>query len=230
MPQSSSSCTGRESLNPTQGRRTDTCSINGNPSILAFWFLGHALYNPSLQAQLRAEVAPAFRDGIHSQPDIEYLLRSCPRLNAAFHETMRIHGGASTLRRVVEDTSVGGFTLKTGSDVMMPYRQLHLNGAYWGGDPAEFDVGRFLDDPRLAASRTYRPFGGGATYCPGRHLAQQTALGYLATLLTRFDVRVVGGVESQRFPEMDDKVPTLGIISPVPGQDVRIRVEVREGS
>lgn len=199
-------------------------SINGNPSILAFWLLGHALYHPELKEDLRREVAPAFENGIQSQPDIDYLLKQCPKLNATFYETMRIHGGASTFRRVVEDTTIANFEFKAGSDVMMPYRQLHLNKDYWGQASDEFDIEKFLEDPKLATCRTYRPFGGGATYCPGRHLAQQTALSYLATILTRFDIEVIGGVKAQKFPEMDDKVPTLGIISPVPGHDVQIQV------
>ncbi|KAF4972522.1 hypothetical protein FSARC_946 [Fusarium sarcochroum] len=199
-------------------------AINGNPSILAFWLLAHTLYHPQLKEEIKAEVAPAFKNGIQSQPDIEYL-KECPKLNATFYETMRIHGGASTFRRVVEDTTIAGFEFKAGSDVMMPYRQLHLNKQYWGDEPERFDIDRFLDNPKLASSRTYKPFGGGATYCPGRHLAQQTALSYLATLITRYDIQVIGGLESQPFPEMEDKVPTLGIISPVAGQDVKIEVK-----
>ncbi|KAF5025868.1 hypothetical protein F66182_2050 [Fusarium sp. NRRL 66182] len=200
--------------------------INGNPSILAFWLLAHTLYTPQLKQDLQLEVRPAFKNGIENQPDLEYL-KECPKLNAVFYETMRIHGGASTFRRVVQDTTIAGFEFRAGSDVMMPYRQLHLNREYWGEEPERFDIDKFLDNPKLASARTYKPFGGGATYCPGRHLAQQTALSYLATLVTRYDIEVVGGRQSQPFPEMDDKVPTLGIISPVPGQDVEIDVKER---
>ncbi|KAH6954504.1 cytochrome P450 [Fusarium avenaceum] len=198
-------------------------AINGNPSILAFWLLAQTLYTPGLKEELKAEVVPAFKNGIHNQPDVEYL-KDCPKMNATFYETMRIHGGASTFRRVVQDTTIAGFEFKAGSDVMMPYRQLHLNEEYWGEEPTRFDMNKFLENPKLSNARTYKPFGGGATLCPGRLLAQQTALTYLAILLTRYDVEVVGGCKSQAFPEMDDKVPTLGIISPVPGQDLKIRV------
>jgi cytochrome P450 len=183
------------------------------------------LYRPQLKENLKHEVAPAFKNSIQCQPDVEYLLKECPKLNAAFHETMRIHGGASTFRRVVEDTTIAGFEFKAGNDVMMPYRQLHLNKQYWGEEPEKFDIDKFLENPKLASAKTYRPFGGGTTYCPGRHLAQQTALSYLATLVTRYDIQIVGGIGGQAFPEMDDKVPTLGIISPVPGQDVQIQVK-----
>ena len=174
---------------------------------------------------LRAEVAPAFEEnGPKAQPDLQVLLTQCPKLNAAFYETMRIHGGASTFRRVVQDTVVAGYEFKAGCDVMMPYRQLHLNEDYWGPNPERFDIQKFVDDPKLAMAKTYKPFGGGATYCPGRFLAQHTALSFMATILTRFDIQVVGGLQSQKFPEMDDKKPTLGIISPVPGDDVEISV------
>lgn len=138
---------------------------------------------------------------------------------------MRIHGGASTFRRVVTDTTIAGFGFKSGCDVMMPYRQLHMNEGYWGADAEIFDTQKFVDNPKLASKRTFKPFGGGSTFCPGRFLAQHTAVTFIATLLARLDIRVGGGLGSQKFPSMADKVPTLGIISPVPGDDIEISVK-----
>ncbi|KAG8361350.1 hypothetical protein FVEN_g1031 [Fusarium venenatum] len=140
--------------------------INGMPATVAFWLLARTLYTPGLWEDLRAEVAPAFKNCIHGQPDIEYL-KGCLKLNAIYYETLRVHGGASGLRRVASDTVIGGFTFKAGSDVIMPYRQLHVDKEIWGQDAKSFDIDRFIDNTKLATVRTFKPFGGGVTLCPG---------------------------------------------------------------
>ncbi|KAL9564592.1 hypothetical protein ACKAV7_011044 [Fusarium commune] len=134
-------------------------AINGNPSVLAFWLLARTLYTPNLKEDIKKEVAPAFRNGIHHQPDVEYL-KECSKLNATYYETMRLHSGSSSFRRVVQDTTIAGFQLKAGNDVMMPYRQLHLNKEYWGENAEQFDIDRFVHNPKLHSARTYKPFGG----------------------------------------------------------------------
>lgn len=193
------------------------------PSVLAFWLQVRTLYTPNLKEGIKSEVAPAFKNGIHHQPDVEYL-KECPKLNATYYEAMRLHSGSSSFRRVVQDTTIADFQLKAGNDVMMPYRQLHLNKKYWGENAEDFDIDKFVDNPKLHSARTYKPFGGGTTLCPGKLLARQMALVYLAILVTRYDTEIIGGCESQPFPEANDKVPTLGIISPKPGHDVKILV------
>ncbi|KAF5555853.1 cytochrome p450 [Fusarium phyllophilum] len=134
-------------------------AINGNPSILAFWLLARTLYTPHLKEDIKREVAPAFKKAIHHQPDVEYLKR-CSKLNAAYYETMRLHSGSSSFRRVAQDTTIAGCWLKAGNDVMMPYRQLHLNKEYWGENAQDFDINRFVNNPKLHSAKTYKPFGG----------------------------------------------------------------------
>ncbi|CVK85833.1 related to cytochrome P450 7B1 (oxysterol 7-alpha-hydroxylase) [Fusarium mangiferae] len=199
-------------------------AMNGNPSVFAFWLLARTLYTPHLKEDIKREVAPAFKNGMHQEPDVEYL-KGCAKLNATYHETMRLHSSSSSFRRVVQDTTVAGFQIKTGNDVMMPYRQLHLNKEYCGESAEQFDIDRFVQDPKLRSAREYNPFGGGTTLCPGRLLARQMDLVYLAILVTRYDIGIVGGCESQPFPEGNDKLPSLGIISPKPGHDVKISVK-----
>ncbi|KAG5820656.1 hypothetical protein H9Q74_006201 [Fusarium xylarioides] len=67
-------------------------AINGNPSVLAFWLLARTLYTPNLKEDIKREVAQAFKNGIHHRPDVEYL-KGCPKLNATYYETMRLHSG-----------------------------------------------------------------------------------------------------------------------------------------
>ncbi|KAF5646066.1 cytochrome P450 monooxygenase [Fusarium sp. NRRL 25303] len=141
-----------------QGQRLDAA-----PDIAAVLFQLYwaTLYTSHLKEDIKREVAPAFKNGIHQEPDIEYL-KGCAKLNATYHETMRLHSSSSSFRRVVQDTKVAGFQIKTGNDVMMPYRQLHLNKEYWGESAEQFDIDRFVRDPKLRSAREYNPFGGEA--------------------------------------------------------------------
>ncbi|RGP69594.1 cytochrome p450 [Fusarium sporotrichioides] len=198
--------------------------INGQPATFAFWLLAQILYTPNLWEDIRAEVSAAFTDGIHSQPDMEYL-KGCPKLNSIYYETLRIHGGAFGFRRVVSDTAIGGFAFKAGSDVLIPHRQLHIDEDIWGQDAKNFDINRFIDNPKLATTRNFRPFGGGVALCPDRFLVHQTALSLIATLVTRYDIHVIGGQESQPFPQMDDKGPEAGTIFPVFEQVPKITIK-----
>ncbi|OBS22668.1 hypothetical protein FPOA_09000 [Fusarium poae] len=199
--------------------------INGMPATVAFWLLARTVYTPNLWENLRAEVTPAFKNGINDQPDIEHL-KGCTKLNAMYYETLRVHGGASGFRRVVSDTVIGGFTFKAGSDVIMPYRQLHVDEEIWGQDAKCFDIYRFIDNPKLASARTFKPFGGGVTLCPGRYLMHQIALSLIATLVTRYDIHIVGGHEIHPFPQMNHKGPEVGVIFPVFEQVPKIIVDI----
>ncbi|KAF5247075.1 hypothetical protein FAUST_927 [Fusarium austroamericanum] len=188
--------------------------INGMPAIVAFWLLARTVYTPDLWEAIKTEVAPAFKNGIHSQPDIEYL-KGCLKLNAIFYETLRVHGGANGFRTVSSDTVIGGFTFKTGSDVLMPYRQMHLDEVVWGQDAKTFDINRFIDNPKLAAAKTFKPFGGGTTLCPGRFHARHTALSFIATIVTRYNIQVVGGYKSEAFHKMNTRGSEVGVVYPV---------------
>jgi hypothetical protein len=87
-----------------------------------------------------------------------------------------------------------------------------------------------LNDKKLAQNPSYRPFGGGVTYCPGRFLAKQEIFMALAFLLCRNDVQLAevegegGKAGGQKFPRMDELKPGIGIIGPVAGNDLIVRL------
>jgi cytochrome P450 len=201
--------------------------LNGNPALLNFWLLADLLYRPILLEEVRAESAKAFIDGPDAPPDMSILQNQCPVLNAVFYEGLRLHGGATTVRRVCQDTQIGGYNLKPGADVMVPYRELLLNAGTWGENAETFDHTRFLLNPSLSSNKFFKPFGGGTTYFPGRMLARQVSLAFLATAFQRLDFEVVGGTMSQRFPRMNEAVPTAGILSPHIGDDIRVKITKR---
>ena len=166
---------------------------NANPT--AYYLLGHIFTNKAALARLRAEVASAFATGnsITTLEQLHYLLDSCPLLRAFYDETLRLHAPSSSNRLVVEETSVGGYTLKAGHNVMCPSHAQHHLPEYFGQDTAKFNPERFIEPVLLekgkpADPKMVRAFGGGVSLCSGRFFASNEVLAYAASVLWRFDI------------------------------------------
>lgn len=108
---------------------------------------------------------------------------------------------------------------------MIPYRQLHLNSSVFGDDANSFDALRFMKKKHLARSPSWRPFGGGQTLCPGRFVAQQTILTFVAIVLHEFDIELAF---PQTFPRADEGRPVLGVMGSL--DDLAVRIKLREGT
>ena len=81
-----------------------------------------------------------------------------------------------------------------------------------------------MRNEKLGHSSSYRPFGGGLSYCPGRLIARQEVAVFVAVMLKRFDVDVVG---DGRLPKLDDRKPSTGMMSPGVGEDVLVKLRPR---
>lgn len=77
----------------------------------------------------------------------------------------------------------------------------------------------------------FKPFGGGSTYCPGRFLARQEVMTFVAVVLNRFDVTVspAHGASSkkQSMPRPDYRTLAVSLMSPMAGQDLQLDVKPR---
>lgn len=104
----------------------------------------------------------------------------------------------------------------------MPYRQLHFDEAVFGPQVREFRPERFLDKD-IARSPSFKPFGGGITYCSGRFIAKREVLAFVAVVLHRYDIELKDS--STVLPRLDDKKPTLGVIGPVKGDETIVLVK-----
>ena len=201
---------------------------NSNEYNIAFWLISHLLFNEELLHLVRSETEDAYKDGYL---DRKYLCANSSTLDAMFHEALRLNGGAMVARKVLEPLEFGGRILQKGNTVLMPSRQLHKNKEVWGDDVNEFKALRFAKNKALTRHSSFRPFGGGVTYCPGRVLAKEEVFGFLAILLHRFDLRLaksgIPGQAQQAFPRLDDSIPTLGISGPVKGMDVLVDLSLR---
>ncbi|TVY48329.1 Cholesterol 7-alpha-monooxygenase [Lachnellula occidentalis] len=203
-------------------------AINTNARKTSFWMLTHLMRNPTYLAAFRAETAQAFHgdelvDICHIQDAAK-----CPQVDAIWHETLRVAGWAASVRLVTNDVVVGGKRMRKGNRVMVPHRLLHFDEGVFGDDIAAWRPQRWLDTEagrKLPNSPSWRPFGGGKTKCSGRFLAKFFVTAFVATLLRRFDIKIVG---NPPMPEPDIGRPVLGIISVKEGQDYLVSITKRK--
>ncbi|KAI1807097.1 putative cytochrome p450 [Daldinia bambusicola] len=210
--------------------------ISTNTRKIAFWMLSNLLHTPSLLDVVRAETAPAFRG--NELVDLSHLWEHCPQLDNIWHETLRLCSNAASVRRVDQDTVVGGKLLREGNRIMIPYRQLHFDPNVYGADSYRFRPGRFGGEVTAAANGystgkgavpmtrgpSWRPFGGGKTVCTGRYAAKRATLIFVTMLLRRFDLEMVG---NPPVPEVDLGRPVLGISSFKEGHDFAVKFSLR---
>jgi len=212
-------------------------SINGNMHKVTFWIMAHLLHRPALLETIREETAPGIVDDF---PNIPYLLEHCPRLEAIYHEILRLQMSNSLMRHVAAPTRIGDKVLQGDRNVLMPYRLLHYDQEVWGANASIFDPDRFLHRKELARDPNYRPFGGGQHMCPGRFMAKQAIFTFVALTLSRFDVCLQndGKVDrarsnsneggcNHRFPRAEDLKPGLATLGPREGDDVLMRCSLR---
>ncbi|KAF2201224.1 cytochrome P450 [Delitschia confertaspora ATCC 74209] len=202
-------------------------AAHSNTVNASFWLLSYVIYDRSLLQALREETRPAFQN---STMDVDYLRTHCPLLTSSYYEMLRQVNGAMSIRKVSQDVHLSGKLLKAGNAVLIPYRELHFNENVWGDSSREFCADRFLRQPKLASHSAYRPFGGGVSYCPGRHLAMAEVCGFVATVIQRFEIELPPTAEGnmQSFPEIDRLRPSTGITSSMEGSDLFVDVKPRK--
>ena len=182
--------------------------------------MAHLVFEPTLVDVVRDETAPAFRED--GTVDVEYLAKSCPRLNSIWLEALRLSASSTALRYVTEDQWLGGYLLRKGRALIISARQLHYDSNAFGSDAHQFNPQRFLDSPNLHRSASFRPFGGGKTLCPGRHLAKFMVLSFVALVFQRYDVTLA---RPQSFPRSEECKPAIGIIGG--SDDVLLKLKKR---
>lgn len=196
-------------------------SLNANAFKICFWLLAYLLNKSEELRAVRREIASSIVD---HEINFDGLLQ-CRLLNAAFDETLRLASAASSARTVISSTCIQGKMLQPGEKLLMPYRQLHLEEEVFGPHAREFDARRFVDNEGLSGSQYFKPFGGGTTYCSGRYLARREVIAFVALVLSQYELELED--PDQMFPRQDEKKPTLGVLSPLPGDDLLVVVRPR---
>lgn len=213
----------------------------------SFWLLSHILSSPSLVAEIRAEIAQIVTrktvDGVDTmEMDITGFQKKCPLLVSTWEETLRLVDSSSSVRAVVKDTLFADkYLLKAGSVIQMPSGVTHNSTAIWGPDAGEFNPRRFMktsndkggiEDVKAKERRKmqvqgYFPFGGGKHLCPGRHFAFTEILGFIATVVYGYEVRMADGSSGAvKVPPMAFQKMGTGVRKPE--RDVDLLIHRRE--
>ena len=207
---------------PSKFIADDDFSANANPFKVCFWLLSHILYDSNLLQAIRKEVAPGVSN---NKLSMEHMLNNAPHLEAAFNETLRVTSVNSSARNIQSPVLVGNKVLTPEGKIMMPYRQLHLDESVFGPEPKKFKADRFLTNKDLSSSPSFKPFGGGSTYCSGRFIAKREVLAFVSLALHRYDF--ILDDPKQEFPKMDETKPTLGIMDPIGANPLAVVITPR---
>ncbi|KAL9009757.1 MAG: hypothetical protein Q9173_005243 [Seirophora scorigena] len=202
-----------------------------------FYTLIHIYYDQHLLRRIRDELEAT---SVKSDPDgrsrtlrVLTLREKCHLLHATFKEVLRHHALGSSVRYVREDFLLDGrYLLRKGMVVQMPMAVLHSDRGAWGEDANIFRPERFLQpDPddmgkgsRQAFASAFRPFGGGTSLCPGRHVATLETMALAAMMVLRFDLEPSDG--SLSIPAQKQESLATNVFPP--GKDVRVRVLKRD--
>ena len=146
--------------------------------------MANIIFDSIVLTTLRDESASAYHN---NEIELSYLMDHCPHFEAMYRETMRVVNGALSARKIVARTPMGNKVLRSGNTILIPFRQLHYNKDAFGNDPGTFSPNCFLKEKYLKNSWSFKPFGGGVNYCPGRFLAKQEMLYFVALFLHRSD-------------------------------------------
>ncbi|KAH8201206.1 hypothetical protein TruAng_004596 [Truncatella angustata] len=198
-------------------------AINTNTRKTAFWVIAYLLYNPAHLAAFRKETEAAFSGDSLVDPFYIQDPAKCPQVDRIWHETLRLSGWAASVRLIMQDTIIGGKLMRQGNRVMVPHRLLHFDEGVFGEDTHVFRPERW-EKENLTRSPSWRPFGAGKTMCSGRFLARYSVTVFVATVLRRFDVELVG---NPPFPHADEGRPVLGTMSIKEGHDIKVRLSPR---
>lgn len=108
-------------------------------------------------------------------------------LDAVIKETMRIRPVVAQIGRVLtEETEIDGWTVPTGTMIIVPMTVIHQDPEVYP-EPDAFRPERFLDgkDP---GGYSWLPFGGGVRRCPGASLALLEMRVTLKTILQHVEL------------------------------------------
>jgi cytochrome P450 len=214
-------------------------AFNSNASITIFWVLNNIFSRPELLAEIREEIREHALVGLGSI-SFTKLKQACPLLNSVYRESMRLVAPMTSARFVLEDTIIADtYLLRKNTLVQIAGGVLHADTEIWGPDAASFNARRFFYNLNGSKSNAdgfvsegkgsqvhpaaFRSFGGGVSYCPGRHFAQMEIISLTAVLVCGFDLLPQAGKAGLKYdPPKDDKRFPFAVTKPLEALDVKL--------
>jgi cytochrome P450 len=191
-------------------------------AITAFWLIFHILSDCHALHAIRQELHAITKIESLSELaipqtailDLSRIKEESPTLMAMLHETLRYHSTVINIKQVQQDIVLADeYLLRRNGIVMIPGRSIHHDQDIWGSTANIFNHQRFLSPEtarNLSSTSAFRPFGAGATMCPGRHFSTQVILSLVAMIVLQYDVLPVGGQwvqPTKRNAEMWNAMP-----------------------
>ena len=156
--------------------------------------------HPEVAEKLYAEVDKVLAGRAPTLADLPNL----PYTAKVIKESMRLYPPAWMLnrRRAVVDTTLGGYPIPRGTEVIISSYVMHHLARYFE-DPDEFRPERFTAEfeeslPRFA----YMPFGGGPRVCIGNSFAMMETQLILAMVSSRFALELLPGTVAELNPQI----------------------------
>jgi cytochrome P450 len=161
------------------------------------WYLLAA--NPLVAKKLRSELDKVLNGRLPQVSDLENL--SYARM--VFAESMRLYPPVWIIgRHALRDVNLNGYVIPKGSYVHVSPFLIHRDPRYFP-DPERFDPERWTSQAIAARPRfSYFPFGGGGSQCIGEGMAWTQALLTIATLASRWRMRLVTGHRIELEPQV----------------------------
>ncbi|XP_034407755.1 steroid 17-alpha-hydroxylase/17,20 lyase [Cyclopterus lumpus] len=167
------------------------------------WAIAYLIHYPQVQGRIQEELDS--KVGGDRCPQLSDR-GSLPYLEATIREVLRIRPVAPLLipHVALSDTSLGEFTVKKGTRVIINLWSLHHDEKEWK-NPELFDPGRFLNSDGsglIIPSSSYLPFGVGVRVCLGEALAKMELFLFLSWILQHFTLSVPPG---HALPNLEGK-------------------------
>ncbi|MGE5335539.1 MAG: cytochrome P450, partial [Nitrososphaerota archaeon] len=146
--------------------------------------------HPDVTAAVREEYQRVLQGRPPAVDDLPRLAYS----RMVIEESMRLYPPAWALgRHGLQEDEIGGYVIPKGAYVLVMQYVTHRHPAFWeqpdAFDPERFSAERAAKRPRFA----YFPFGGGPRLCIGNQFALTEAQLILASILSRYQVRLEPG-------------------------------------
>ncbi|XP_061601327.1 steroid 17-alpha-hydroxylase/17,20 lyase [Cololabis saira] len=155
------------------------------------WAVTYLIHHPEIQSRIQDELDVNI--GVDRSPQLSDR-GGLPYLEATIREVLRIRPVSPLLipHVALSDTSIGDFTVRKGTRVIINLWALHHDEKEWD-NPDVFDPGRFLNSKGTGLSipsSSYLPFGVGIRVCLGEALAKMELFLFLSWILQRFTLSV----------------------------------------
>ncbi|HLZ58911.1 MAG TPA: cytochrome P450 [Ktedonosporobacter sp.] len=146
--------------------------------------------HPDIEARLREEYTRVLGGRAVQIEDLPQLTFA----RMVLEESMRLYPPAWVFARsAIDEDEIGGYTIAKGAYVLMFPSTTHRHPDFWE-QPDVFDPERFESERSAGRHRfAYFPFGGGPRVCIGNQFALTEAQLILATILPRYQFRLLPG-------------------------------------